>query len=58
MIVKYHNRNKLSVEAEEGAEYVGFEELLATSDVLSLNLPLNVSVFDKLLHFYAETVSC
>jgi len=38
----YHNRNKLSNEAAGGAEYVSFDELLARSDVLSLNLPLNV----------------
>ncbi|KAI7189275.1 glyoxylate reductase [Hortaea werneckii] len=37
----YHNRKKLSEELAGGAEYVGFEELLARSDVLSLNLPLN-----------------
>lgn len=43
MRVVYHNRNKLSAELAGGAEYVGFEELLQTSDVLSLNLPLNVS---------------
>lgn len=39
----YHNRRKLSDEMAGGAEWVGFEELLARSDVLSLNLPLNVS---------------
>lgn len=38
----YHNRNKLSEELEEGAEYVSFDELLSRSDVISLNLPLNV----------------
>ncbi|KAI5855706.1 glyoxylate reductase [Tricharina praecox] len=37
----YHNRNKLSEELEEGAEYVSFDELLSRSDVISLNLPLN-----------------
>ena len=40
----YHNRNRLPVEMEDGAEYVSFEELLGKSDVISLNLPLNVSV--------------
>jgi len=39
----YHNRNKLSDELENGAEYVSFDELLNRSDVISLNLPLNVS---------------
>lgn len=39
----YHNRRKLEGEAAGGAEWVGFEELLARADVLSLNLPLNVS---------------
>lgn len=43
MRVVYHNRRKLSDELSGGAPYVGFEELLKTSDVLSLNLPLNVS---------------
>ncbi|KAK3672649.1 glyoxylate reductase [Recurvomyces mirabilis] len=37
----YHNRKKLSEEMAGGAKYVEFEELLAQSDVLSLNLPLN-----------------
>lgn len=43
MRVVYHNRTRLDDRAAEEAEYVGFEELLASSDVLSLNLPLNVS---------------
>lgn len=43
MSVQYHNRNRLSPELEDGAKYVGFEELLRTSDVLSLNLALNAS---------------
>lgn len=43
MKVIYHNRSKLSEELSGGAEYVSFDELLAKSDVLSLNLPLNVS---------------
>ncbi|CAD0095069.1 unnamed protein product, partial [Aureobasidium vineae] len=37
----YHNRRKMSSEDAAGAEYVSFDELLARSDVLSLNLPLN-----------------
>jgi len=44
MTAQYHNRTKLSEELSGGAKYVGFEELLKTSDVLSLNLPLNVSL--------------
>lgn len=45
MVIRYHNRTRLSEEAERktGVEYVDFETLLAESDVLSLNLPLNVS---------------
>ena len=42
MRIRYHNRSRLSPELEEGAEYVDFETLLRESDVLSLNLPLNV----------------
>lgn len=43
MKVIYHNRRKLSDEMAAGAQYVSFDELLSTSDVVSLNLPLNVS---------------
>lgn len=42
MTTIYHNRNPLSEEQAGGAKYVSFDELLAQSDVLSLNLPLNV----------------
>ncbi|RAK91531.1 glyoxylate reductase [Aspergillus costaricaensis CBS 115574] len=41
MQVIYHNRRKLSEELADGARYVSFDELLAESDVVSLNLPLN-----------------
>ncbi|KMU87583.1 2-ketogluconate reductase [Coccidioides immitis H538.4] len=41
MKIIYHNRRKLSEELSDGGEYVSFDELLAQSDVLSLNLPLN-----------------
>ena len=44
MKVLYHNRSKLDQMQECGATYVEFDELLAQSDVLSLNLPLNVSL--------------
>jgi glyoxylate reductase len=42
MTTQYYNRSKLSEELSGGAKYVTFDELLATSDILSLNLPLNV----------------
>lgn len=48
MLTVYHNRKELGVEEAAGAEYVGFEELLARADVVSLNLPLNVSAFPSL----------
>ncbi|KAL2215795.1 glyoxylate/hydroxypyruvate reductase [Thermoascus aurantiacus ATCC 26904] len=41
MKVIYHNRRPLSDELAGGARYVSFDELLAESDVISLNLPLN-----------------
>ena len=44
MKVQYHNRSRLSDEMNGGAKYVGLEELLGTSDVISLNVPLNVSL--------------
>lgn len=43
MKVQYHNRRQLPASEEDGAKYVTFEELLKTSDVLSLNLGLNPS---------------
>lgn len=43
MKVMYHNRNKLSEELAMGAVYTSFDNLLSQSDVLSINLPLNVS---------------
>ena len=39
MTVIYHNRRE--IRDSVGVRYVGFEELLRESDVLSLNLPLN-----------------
>ena len=42
MNVQYHSRRRLpSVDMEVGARYVGFEELLQTSDVVSVHVPLN-----------------
>ena len=40
MKIQYHNRSRLAPELEQGAQYVSFEELVGTSDVLSLNCSL------------------
>lgn len=40
MQIQYHNRSKLAPELELGAKFVSFDELLKTSDVLSLNCSL------------------
>lgn len=58
MRVRYYNRTRLSeeVEREIGAEYVDFERLLSESDVLSLNLPLNVSVFFASSSYFAREI--
>ena len=44
MKIRYYNRTRLPEDQERDceAEYVDFDTLLKTSDVLSLNLPLNV----------------
>ena len=49
MVLQYHNRRPLPEELSGGAKYVSFEELLSTSDVISLHIPLNVS--SQLLQF-------
>jgi glyoxylate reductase len=41
MKIAYHNRSRLSPDLEGDATYLSFDELLAQSDVLSLNLSLN-----------------
>ncbi|EPQ62243.1 BgtA-21350 [Blumeria graminis f. sp. tritici] len=41
MNVQYHNRSQLVPELEQGADYVSFEHLIKTSDILSLNCSLN-----------------
>lgn len=41
MKIIYHNRSRLSKELEGDATYVTFDELLAQSDIYSLNLSLN-----------------
>ncbi|KAF2087096.1 hypothetical protein K490DRAFT_65961 [Saccharata proteae CBS 121410] len=43
MKIQYHNRNPLPASEAGDAKYVSFEELLRSSDVLSLNLSLNAS---------------
>ncbi|KAG8534197.1 uncharacterized protein KY384_001041 [Bacidia gigantensis] len=44
MRIQYHNRKPVSKERNVvGAEYVGFEELIRTSDIISIHLPLNSS---------------
>lgn len=40
MTIQYYNRSRLPEELEKGAKYVGFEELIRTSDILSLNCSL------------------
>lgn len=40
MIIIYHNRSRLSPELEQSATYVSFEELMRTSDAISLNCSL------------------
>lgn len=46
MRVIYHNRTKLSEHLADHAEYVTFEDLLTRSDIISINIPLNVSDLD------------
>jgi glyoxylate reductase len=41
MKIAYHNRSRLPSQLEGDATYLSFEDLLAQSDVLSLNLSLN-----------------
>ncbi|CAO2650662.1 Nn.00g019540.m01.CDS01 [Neocucurbitaria sp. VM-36] len=43
MRIIYHSRNKLSEHLAGNAEYVTFEDLLARSDVISINIPLNAN---------------
>lgn len=43
MKIQYHNRSRLPPQLEGDATYVSFDELLANSDILSLNLSLNGS---------------
>ncbi|KAG9559365.1 D-3-phosphoglycerate dehydrogenase, variant, partial [Aureobasidium melanogenum] len=43
MKIQYHNRNPLPADKAGNAKYVSFDDLMKTSDVLSLNLALNAS---------------
>lgn len=44
MRIQYHNRNRVAAgQNTAGAKYVSFEELLKTSDIISVHLPLNAS---------------
>lgn len=43
MNIQYHNRNPLSQDQAGDAKYVSFDDLMKSSDVLSLNLALNTS---------------
>lgn len=43
MKIIYHNRNRVAEELEKElkATYVSFEEILSTSDILSIHVPLS-----------------
>lgn len=60
MKIAYYNRNRLPEQEEKAcgdATYMDFDTVLAKSDVLSLNLPLNVSnIFQYLLCLRADAV--
>ena len=43
MEIVYHNRNKLSEELGAGCAYVSFDELLRTSDIISVHVPLSAA---------------
>ena len=43
MKIIYHNRHRLAPGLEGDATYVSFDELMSSSDVLSLNLSLNAN---------------
>lgn len=43
MKIHYYNRRQLPKDQEGDAKYVSFDELLQTSDVISLNLSLNAA---------------
>lgn len=41
LVTRYHNRRPLPEEEAASAEYVSFDKLLAESDIISVNVPLN-----------------
>ncbi|GEQ70065.1 hypothetical protein JCM33374_g3741 [Metschnikowia sp. JCM 33374] len=41
----YYNRTQLSPELEKGCEYVSFDKLVATADVILLCMPLNANTY-------------
>lgn len=45
MRIKYFNRHKLAYSLESGAEYVTKEELISSSDFISVNAPATVETF-------------
>ena len=58
MSVIYHNRNELDPKLAGGAKHVSFEDLLKTSDVVSLNLPLNVGfLYPGITNIWREIVT-
>ncbi len=58
MRVIYHSRTRLTDDLADGAEYAEFDELLAKSDVLSLNLPLNVSYRTRIPYSLLPVTQC
>ncbi|KAH8878806.1 2-hydroxyacid dehydrogenase UNK4.10 [Thozetella sp. PMI_491] len=41
LVTRYHNRTPLTADDAGGAQYVPFQQLLAESDIISVNVPLN-----------------
>lgn len=39
--ITYYNRSRLAPELEKGAEYLSFDELITTADVILVSVPLN-----------------
>ncbi|WZH39140.1 2-hydroxyacid dehydrogenase UNK4.10 [Fusarium acuminatum] len=43
IVTQYHNRSELSPAEAAGAKYVSFDKLIAESDIISINVPLNAN---------------